>query len=213
MTLFSSKLLITMYKKFKTENCWTRFGSLAEPIVLSEGGFISASLAEDLFGVSKRLIYELIKRSGASTTRGPMNSLHFHLAEFTEWLSVQKVAPVSPIKEKTYSLKGAIEASGFGQSWVYMMAERHNVTRIRIAGRTHFCKREMDEMLSEVLPLYSEWMTEEEASLALCVPQTDMLAVALREKVAVKPGRNTAMYQKRDVNRLADTYHRRACHA
>jgi hypothetical protein len=39
-----------MYKKFKTENYWTRFGSLAEPTVLSEGGFISASLAENLFG-------------------------------------------------------------------------------------------------------------------------------------------------------------------
>ena len=103
-----------MYQKFKPENCWTRFGSLAESIVLSEGGYISASLAEDLFGVSKRLIYELIKRTGASTIRGPKNSLHFHLAEFTEWLSVQKVAPVSPIKEKTYSIEGAIETSDFG---------------------------------------------------------------------------------------------------
>ena len=213
MTLFSSKLLISMYKKFKTENCWTRFGSLAEPIAVSESGFISASMAENLFGASNKSIYKFIKRSGASTIRGAKNSLHFHLVEFTEWLSVQKVAPVSPIKEKTYSLEGAIEASGFGRSWVYMMAERHNVTRIRIAGRTHFCKREMDEMLSEVLPLYSEWMTEEEAALALCVSQEDMLAVALSENVAVKPERNTVTYLKRDVTRLIETYQRRACHA
>ena len=46
-----------MYKKFKTENCWTRFGSFTESIALSEGEFITASMAEVLFGVSKRSIY------------------------------------------------------------------------------------------------------------------------------------------------------------
>lgn len=56
-------------------------------------------------------------------------------------------------------------------------------------------------------------MTEEEAAIALCVPQADMLAVALSENVAVKPERNTVTYLKRDVNRLIETYQRRACHA
>ena len=44
------------------------------------------------------------------------------------------------------------------------------VSRILIDQYGGEVPREMDEMLSEVLPLYSEWMTEEEASLALCVP-------------------------------------------
>lgn len=202
-----------MYKKFIYENCWTRFGSLKESSAISKGKFITATQAAELFGVSKKTIYEIVRRSGASTFRGLKNSLHFYLPEFTEWLSIQKIAPVSPIKEQTYSLQGGIEVSGFRRSWVYKMAERHNVTRIRIGGRTHFCKREMDEMLNKTRPLYSDWIAEKEAAAMLCVPQVEMLALALMENVAIKPGQYTPMYLKRDIKRLITTYQRRACHA
>lgn len=198
-----------MYKKYINENCWTRFGSPRSPIALSDNGWITISNAAELFGESKRVTYELVMKSLVKTHKGPKKAILFNLAEFTEWLSTQSIAPVSPIKERTYSLEGAIEKSGFGRTWIYKMAEKHNVTRIRINGRTHFCKREIDAMLDKVLPEYSEWISEEAAAKMLRVRQSDMLSIALWERIEIKPGGNTAAYSRKDVQRLVSIIERR----